>query len=209
MKHQVSAIAATLRSPPHLLPIAVLSIDDLYLPHAAQTLLASSHPLNALVQHRGEPGTHDVALGVSLFSALKAHQRARIPAYDKSAYNGQGDRMDEGRWEEVNVPGGPAKVQIVIFEGWCVGFRALGSNELRLKWERAQETKEGTLWKHRLEDLEFVNEKLRDYDALTEYALQTCKRLGIVLTLDIFLLAHWTRLFTCKSPRAFLIAPLP
>ncbi|KAI9774630.1 MAG: hypothetical protein M1840_002879 [Geoglossum simile] len=165
----VSAIAATLRSPPHSLPTAVLSIDDLYLPRAAQTLLASSHPLNALVQHRGEPGTHDIALGVSLFCALKAHQHAKIPAYDKSAYNGQGDRMDEGVWEEVNAPGSGAKVQVVLFEGWCVGFRALGSKELRLKWEEAQESKEGTLWKHRLEDLQFINDKLRGYDALTEY----------------------------------------
>jgi D-glycerate 3-kinase len=166
----VSAIAAMLRSPPHSLPTAVLSIDDLYLPHAAQTLLASSHPLNALVQHRGEPGTHDIALGVSLFRALKAYQAAKIPVYDKSAHNGQGDRIDEGMWEEVNAPGSGAKVQVVIFEGWCVGFQALGSKELRLRWEEAQESKEGTLWKHRLEDLEFINDKLKDYDALTKYA---------------------------------------
>ncbi|KAI9779226.1 MAG: hypothetical protein M1839_007478 [Geoglossum umbratile] len=171
----VSAIAATLRSPPHSLPTVVLSIDDLYLPHAAQTLLASSHPLNALIQHRGEPGTHDIALGLSLFNALKAHQHAKIPAYDKSAHNGQGDRVDASTWEEVNAPGSLEKVQVVIFEGWCVGFRALGSRELRQKWEEALESREGTLWKHRLEDLEFVNDKLRDYDALTECAFASLK----------------------------------
>jgi D-glycerate 3-kinase len=167
---QVSAIASTLRSSPHYLPTVVLSIDDLYLPHSVQLLLASSNPLNALVQHRGEPGTHDIALGLSLFRALKAHQHAKIPAYDKSAFNGQGDRADESTWEEVNVPGSIIKVQIVIFEGWCVGFRALGSEELRRKWEDARESKEGALWKHPLEDLEFINNKLRDYDTLTEYA---------------------------------------
>ncbi|KAH0544304.1 hypothetical protein FGG08_001567 [Glutinoglossum americanum] len=164
----VSAIATILLSPPHCLPTVVLSIDDLYLTHASQVLLASSNPLNPLVQHRGEPGTHDIALGLSLFSALKAHQRVKIPAYDKSAFSGQGDRTDERAWEEVNVPGNMAKIQVVIFEGWCVGFRAAGTEELRQKWEDAGRCQIGTLWKHRLVDLEFVNDRLREYDLLTD-----------------------------------------
>ncbi|KAH0555935.1 hypothetical protein GP486_006122 [Trichoglossum hirsutum] len=164
----VSTVATILRSPPHRLPTVALSIDDLYLTHAAQTLLASSNPSNALIQHRGEPGTHDITLGLSFFSALKAHQHTKIPAYDKSAFNGQGDRTNESTWEEVNVPGSVARVQVVILEGWCVGFRALGHKELRRKWEDARESKQGTLWKHQLEDLEFVNDKLREYDTLTD-----------------------------------------
>lgn len=35
----------------------VCSIDDFYLTHGDQTALATQHPDNALVQHRGEPGT--------------------------------------------------------------------------------------------------------------------------------------------------------
>jgi D-glycerate 3-kinase len=166
----VSAIATILRSQPHCLPTITLSIDDLYLTHAAQTFLASSNLSNALIRHRGEPGTHDITLGISLLNALKAHQYAKIPAYDKSAFNGQGDRTDESTWEEVNVPGSVAKVRVVILEGWCIGFRALGSKELRQKWEDARGSKQGTLWKHQLEDLEFINDKLREYDTLTKYA---------------------------------------
>lgn len=40
----------------------VCSIDDFYLTHDDQTALAAQHPDNALVQHRGEPGTAPIAL---------------------------------------------------------------------------------------------------------------------------------------------------
>jgi D-glycerate 3-kinase len=47
----------------------VLSIDDLYLKHEDQVRLAEEHRDNALVQHRGEPGTYssctNCLLGVS------------------------------------------------------------------------------------------------------------------------------------------------
>lgn len=40
----------------------VCSIDDFYLKHSDQSALAAQHPDNALVQHRGEPGTTDPAI---------------------------------------------------------------------------------------------------------------------------------------------------
>merc|ERR1712000_183962 len=43
-------------------PTLVCSIDEFYLTRADQVALAESHPDNALVQHRGEPGTHDPLL---------------------------------------------------------------------------------------------------------------------------------------------------
>lgn len=47
---------------------AILSIDDLYLGRSARLSLAERvHPL---FRTRGPPGTHDVALGLALFSAL-------------------------------------------------------------------------------------------------------------------------------------------
>lgn len=61
-----------------------------------------------------------------------------------------------------------------MFEGWCVGFRALSDAELVAKWEdaKAQAAKgdgyDGQLARHELESLKFVNDKLREYDALTE-----------------------------------------
>jgi D-glycerate 3-kinase len=51
----VRALAETLENREGL-PTLVVSIDDFYLPHAAQLDLAAKHPANALVQYRGEPG---------------------------------------------------------------------------------------------------------------------------------------------------------
>ncbi|KAF2201479.1 putative uridine/cytidine kinase [Delitschia confertaspora ATCC 74209] len=164
----VTTLRRILTSPPHFLPTTVLSIDDLYLTHSDQVALASSHPKNPLIQHRGEPSTHDLALGLSVFSALKNRQPINIPKYDKSRFNGQGDRADKLEGEEVNKPGEPS-VDVVVFEGWCVGFRALSNEEVERKWRDAKEGKlgESQLSKHRLEDLLFVNEALKAYDLLT------------------------------------------
>jgi D-glycerate 3-kinase len=141
----------------------VCSIDDLYLTHASQLSLAATHPENPLVQHRGEPGTHDMHLASSLFEKLKAGEETKVPEYDKSAYNGQGDRVPEEKWRTVNGPG-QEKVKVVIFEGWCVGFRALPPALVGEK----QAEENVTLKKHRLEDLLFVNERLRGYEVLNE-----------------------------------------
>ena len=65
------------------------------------------------------------------------------------------------------------KVKVVIFEGWCVGFRARGEEEVRRAWEDAVEMKErgeydGRLGYMRFEDVRVVDEMLREYDAFTE-----------------------------------------
>ncbi|GKF16332.1 hypothetical protein Tco_0061250, partial [Tanacetum coccineum] len=38
--------------------------------------------------------------------------KMKLPRYDKSAYNGRGDRADPSTWPEV-----------VLFEGWMLGFK--------------------------------------------------------------------------------------
>ena len=167
----MSTLAARLSQPPFSLPTTVLSIDDLYLPHHALSELAASHPTNPLVQHRGQPATHDIALGLSLFSDLREGRETQIPKYDKSAYNGQGDRVSAEEWDAVNR-NDSAKTEVVIFEGWCVGFRALPQEELQRRWRDACKKRdsgsyEGRLGWVRLEDVEFVNENLRGYDELT------------------------------------------
>jgi D-glycerate 3-kinase len=112
-------------------------------------------------------GTHDMRLARELFTALKNGTPVRIPQYDKSAYDGQGDRVPSSQWEEVNRLG-HVKVQVIIFEGWSVGFRALAPEEVERKQATSRGQKSATLWKHRLEDLLFVNEKLREYDVMTD-----------------------------------------
>lgn len=91
------------------LRVARLSLDDLYLSHAARAALgARVHPLLAT---RGVPGTHDVAPGRRLLEDLRRPGRHVLPTFDKAA-----DDRGEGRVFE-----GPADV--VLFEGWCVGAR--------------------------------------------------------------------------------------
>ena len=154
----------------------MFSIDDLYLPHDRQNVLAESHPDNPLVQHRGQPSTHDLRLGKDLFHAL-ANRKAdiKVPSYDKSAFNGAGDQRPESDWQIVNAEG-IKPIEVVVFEGWCVGFRALSDADVEKKWRAAKAEFEekryeykGQLGKLKLENVLFVNENLREYDALTDH----------------------------------------
>jgi len=167
----VSTLAEKLSQPPHSFPTTVLSIDDLYLPHDLQVKLAAAHPHNPLVQHRGQPSTHDLPLALSVISDLRDGKETKIPSYDKSAYNGQGDRVPEDDWKVANRKGQPI-TKIVILEGWCVGFRAVASADLESKWASAVKQREQGMYHGRLgytkrTDVEFVNEALKDYDKLT------------------------------------------
>lgn len=168
---QVSTLAEKLSQPPHSLGTVTLSIDDLYLPHNEQLELAAAHPTNPLIQHRGQPSTHDIPLALSVFSDLRSGKETKIPSYDKSAFTGQGDRVPKGLWETANRKG-EYNTRVVIFEGWCVGFQALPVAELRRKWENAERQKEtgnysGRLAFNKLEDVELINEALRRYGQLT------------------------------------------
>lgn len=97
-----------------------LSIDDVYLTHAEQSALAAAHPGNGALEFRGYPGTHDVALGTAILEALTAPAptSVQLPRYDKSAHGGRGDRAPVGTWPVVMTP-----VDLVLFEGWMLGFR--------------------------------------------------------------------------------------
>lgn len=89
---------------------AVLSLDDLYLPRAERARLATDlHPLFAV---RGPPGTHDVGLGLAVLDALARSGPARLPRFDKA----RDDRVGPADWPVAEAP-----VQVVLFEGWCVG----------------------------------------------------------------------------------------
>lgn len=105
------------------LRVATLSIDDLYLPHDGLASLAASHPNNPLLRGRGQPGTHDIDLGLKTLTALKginsdaSTTTLKLPSFDKSQFNGEGDRVPEAEWRTVDSP-----IDVVLFEGWCVGF---------------------------------------------------------------------------------------
>ncbi|OJJ46580.1 hypothetical protein ASPZODRAFT_132650 [Penicilliopsis zonata CBS 506.65] len=169
----VSTLYQTLRSPPYSLPVITLSLDDIYLTHDDQVSLAAANPSNPLLQHRGQPSTHDLALGERVFSSLRAGHLTAIPQYDKSAFSGQGDRVPESQWEVVNAAG-QSKIRVVIFEGWCVGFRPLDETTLHTKWQAAVTEKErnpeysGRLGHVKYEDVKAVNDSLKRYDILTD-----------------------------------------
>lgn len=135
------------------------------------------------MQHRGQPSTHEIALGVQLFDALASRKsNITIPSYDKSAFSGQGDRRPESEWEVVNQDGKP-RVEVVIFEGWCVGFRALSDQEVENEWQAAKNALDqgdmykGQLGRLDLEHVKFVNDALRQYDGITD-------RLGAFMQID-------------------------
>jgi D-glycerate 3-kinase len=90
---------------------ATLSIDDLYLSRAERARLgAIVHPLFVT---RGVPGTHDAALGLHLLDAVRAGADVVLPRFDKAT-------------DDPAPTGTPVKgpLDVLIFEGWCVGARA-------------------------------------------------------------------------------------
>lgn len=171
----VDILKQTLSGPPHNLSTVVFSLDDLYLAHADQVSLAQCNPDNPLLQHRGQPSTHDIPLAVSVFASLKQNRPTKIPQYNKAAFSGQGDRVPESEWEEVNTdPSSP--VRVVLFEGWCVGFRPLDPDALLSKHRAAvsallnstpSNPYRGRLGHNNLESVTTINDALRSYDALT------------------------------------------
>jgi D-glycerate 3-kinase len=106
---------------------ATLSLDDLYLTKAQRMQLGREvHPLLAT---RGVPGTHDVMLGIRTLDAIRTRQPALLPRFDKSL----DDRVPKVEWTRA-----PARLQLLIFEGWCVGARSQREADLRAAVNRLE-----------------------------------------------------------------------
>jgi D-glycerate 3-kinase len=104
-----------------------VSIDDFYLTHQDQRGVAAAHPGNRYLEHRGYPGTHDLALGEEVLRALtsRSDDDVLVPAYDKGAFGGRGDRAAVATWPRVRTP-----LDLVLLEGWMLGFRAVPADAL-------------------------------------------------------------------------------
>ena len=98
--------------------VVSMSLDDFYWTFEHQHNLSLENPNNPLLQYRGNPGTHDLNLLQNTLADLIRGNHARIPVYDKSLHNGRGDRLPQDAWVAVDEP-----VDIVLIEGWCLGFR--------------------------------------------------------------------------------------
>ena len=60
-------------------------------------------------------------------SAAEDAPVVRVPRYDKSLRQGKGDRAPVDRWVPIDRP-----VDVVLFEGWMLGFSPLPESEIRL-----------------------------------------------------------------------------
>ncbi|WP_205695288.1 MULTISPECIES: kinase [Corallincola] len=100
------------------------SVDDLYLSKRSRHVLArNQHPLLAT---RGVPGTHDVASGLELLNrlrTLRANEATYLPSFNKAVDDC--DPMEA--WQTCEGP-----VDLVIFEGWCVGTPAQSEASLAI-----------------------------------------------------------------------------
>ena len=127
---------------------ATISIDDLYKTHQERQELLQQDPR---LIWRGPPGTHDVDLGVRVLERClqeNCSEPILLPRFDKSAFNGSGDRAEAEAMESADI---------VLFEGWFVGVRPLA--------ERMLSSCDGEVFKTP-EDLQFAkdcNQRLQDY----------------------------------------------
>lgn len=96
-----------------------ISIDDIYKTYAERQLLQKQ---DSRLIWRGPPGTHDISLGIEVLEKLRhsfdqnVDNLISIPRFNKSLFNGAGDRIEPDRVSNVDI---------ILFEGWLVGVRPI------------------------------------------------------------------------------------
>lgn len=148
----------------HKIHTIVLSLDDFYWTRQEQQKIEEQDQSNRLIKGRGLPGTHDLNLAENtLNSLLKINQikETTLPHYDKSAYNGLGDRKG---YKKYCVPTDET-IQLIIFEGWMVGFLPIDPVSLRNVYDRAKTQKLNASFaiQYSIEELMTINESLKPY----------------------------------------------
>ncbi len=95
-----------------------LSLDDFYYGRDVRQQLGEDiHPL---LQTRGVPGTHDIALLLRTLAALREGGQPSLPRFDKSS----DDREPTENWPLAGA------ADIILLEGWCIGCRAEAAEAL-------------------------------------------------------------------------------
>lgn len=110
-KSTIAGLTARLLAAHGLNAVAV-SLDDFYLGREARGWLGKQ--VHRLLEVRGPPGTHDVALACAVLDGLEGAEITPIPAFDKAT----DERRPKSAWRRVE-----GAVDVVILEGWCVGAR--------------------------------------------------------------------------------------
>jgi D-glycerate 3-kinase len=96
--------------------LAVLSLDDFYLPLAERQHLADT--VSPLLATRGVPGTHDIGWLTSTIERLRQsspEDSASIPRFDKAS----DDRLPPSEWARIT-----GRPDLIVVEGWCIGALA-------------------------------------------------------------------------------------
>ena len=143
-KSTLAAFMKLLLNGEHGLSSAVLSIDDIYLTRAERRQLAADvHPL---LQTRGVRAGHDVSLGLTVLRQLTGHlaadaaDKVAVPRFDKSV----DDRAERSTWPIATAP-----VDVVLFEGWCVGATAQDSDDLAGALNALEDTEDSNgVWRN-------------------------------------------------------------
>ena len=95
--------------------IAVISIDDFYLPSDEMKLAIKDNPWKV---SRGFPGSHSVELMYEKLFNWKKNGELNVPVFDKSLRNGLGDRS---HWRYDNP-------DLLIIEGWFLGIEPFSND---------------------------------------------------------------------------------
>ncbi|GAC96127.1 hypothetical protein PHSY_003707 [Pseudozyma hubeiensis SY62] len=150
------------------LTVGVLSTDDLYHTHQNLRRVAAENPTNPLLSGRGQPGTHDVELGKQILdqvhaineeSAIGQKEVVRMPVFDKSLFDGEGDRVPTSEGSPtLNAP-----LDVFILEGWSMGFSSIPPSQVEAKQETSHP--ESPLRRYTLDALQQVNRNLEAYAA--------------------------------------------
>lgn len=158
-----ASMVVKILSQEHNLYTITVSLDDFYKTHDELVTQREQDPSNKLYRTRGQPGTHDERLAQKFFSDLKeynGHGNLQIPSFDKSKFNGEGDRAPSPDWPTITQ-----KPDVVVFEGWCVGFQPVSQPFLEEQYTLAKAGKlaVNTPANHQFSHLVEVNENLKRY----------------------------------------------
>ncbi|KAF9119433.1 hypothetical protein BGW39_000314 [Mortierella sp. 14UC] len=156
-------LLSTLSSSPHNLRVLSFSMDDLYLPFKSQEALSQRYPDNKLIEFRGLPGTHDIALGARTFRALYEASQPHapdtvvsVPVYDKALHAGRGDQLPQDQWPRAQGP-----FDVILFEGWSLGFKSVRDPK---RLAEIYATAPQYLAQHPFSSIEMVNQALEEYE---------------------------------------------
>ncbi len=133
------------------LKAVAFSLDDLYKSYEQRRLMQKEDPR---LVWRGPPGTHDIGLGLELFrQVLSGQKNIALWRFDKSLEQGRGDRKSK--------PEIASHIDILLFEGWFVGYRPIDFSKLDFLPDLIKDEQDYAF-------AQDCNERLRDYLPLWE-----------------------------------------